>query len=353
MMRKIATFLLTCVLLFSFSLSALASTTDYGKDIEAAWKYIEKQNTPKEYTMLAAKLAGRSPSNTPASSLYIQDMLSSLEGFESLSHLGKAFLDSTLMQYDIQRFDGHNLLISAAEWDLTKNDDIYGPINLLLAINYSPYEFNIYPFLTHLLEYQQQDGGFSNSQTGSSDLQATCYALIVLEPYLTDPLYQNAVDSALGWLSTAFTNKTFKSSTDYSLAVIAAQTLKVDLQDSRFCLKGKTLLDHLYEFRQKDGGFSFQQDQSFSDQSSSELAIMALYSCQKGGSPFDLSKDFSVKPYIPPMQVLLRTIGGSAILLALVYIILLFTNRVGKKYDKKPVRFEPESYEDALANKEE
>ncbi len=146
--------------------------------------------------------------------------------------------------------------------------------------------------MIQLLDLQKEDGGW-NLSGAVSDTDVTAMAVQALAPYYqTEPRVKSAVDKALPLLSKR--QKTTGDCTGFGGAVNAESTAQVlcaliamgldPLTDSRFIKNGKTLLDGLLLYQNKDGGFSHTAGAASGDLTSAQAfyALVAFYRFENG-----------------------------------------------------------------------
>ena len=209
-------------------------------------------------------------------------------------------------------------LVADGPWNFTKGDPgIQGANGLcyaLLMLDAGDYNNPKKPelrkkFITELLEYQKESGGFCIDNSLDPEVDITAMAVQALAPYykedkckkekLDAQKMKESIDAAVKWLASLesddaeFLYYNFASSESISQVILALSTYGIDCnKDARFQKKEKGLYDNLMEYYKKDGSFSHLLDGD-SDPMATDQAFcaMAAYSRFLNGktSFFDMS----------------------------------------------------------------
>ncbi|MBC8571138.1 prenyltransferase/squalene oxidase repeat-containing protein [Zongyangia hominis] len=189
-----------------------------------------------------------------------------------------------------------------------------------------------------LLAMQNQDGGFGQVKNAMSDPQSTAMAVIALAPLGGT---RGAVEKGLAYLAGALqSDGTYlatsgtKSADAVSWTILALNASGASVQDERFLKNGRPLTDTLFLFQNDDNGFADVLGEK-SDTASTFPALCALQAVRAGGALFDFTA-VSLTPYETSAvktygSFILMTIG----VIAVVYVMLLLTKKLGPKIDAK------------------
>lgn len=132
-------------------------------------------------------------------------------------------------------------------------------------------------YVRHLLEHQQEDGGWCMNGVNSgtpSDPDITSMALQALANYQSEPAVAAAVIRALSWLSGQ--QESFSSAETNAQLLVALCELGISIEDARFVKDGKTVVDELLTYYRPGEGFTHQKDTEEADQIATEQAFYAL-----------------------------------------------------------------------------
>ena len=205
---------------------------------------------------------------------------------------------------------GYNLLSPLADFNSVIYQGINGPVFALLALDSAGYEIpqiedsnkiqaTRQMYVDYILSRQSDDGGFSVSSDGRSEIDATAMALQALNNYSDDLKVKDAMDRAFSYLSEkqcqsgGFSDYERENCESASQVLTALAVCGIDVNDERFVKNGNTLLDAVMNYYRKGEGFLHFTDDTKTDAMSGEQALYALvaYSRMKNGRPgiFDMS----------------------------------------------------------------
>ena len=210
-------------------------------------------------------------------------------------------LNLTFCGYSALNFQGEDLISLLCSVpnlsSLTAEELCY----CLLALDSNQYAlpegaaFSRSDLYSQLLEYQQEDGGFSAHSGETSDTYLTGLALAALAPYQNQEQWLSAaVEQGLQFLSEqqvqsgALLRDGTPSCQATAQAMVALCSLKLDLRDSKFVKQGQTLLDGLQQFAASSGGFYETENASAVQLEATQAAVLALTAMKKNASPYVL-----------------------------------------------------------------
>ena len=197
---------------------------------------------------------------------------------------------------DPRNVGGYNLLTPLGDFDKTIWQGINGPIWALIALDSGNYAMPQNPnaetqatrqmYIDEILSRQLADGGWSlngkGGDKGPSDPDITGMALQALAKYQDQEAVKKATDEALACMSKqqdadgGFSSWGTGNSESAVQMLVALCELGLPIDDSRFVKNGKTILDNLLTYRQKDGSFKHTADGSGNNQMASEQGLYAL-----------------------------------------------------------------------------
>ena len=187
-----------------------------------------------------------------------------------------------------------------------------------------------------ILEKEQEDGGFSLSTDGDSDVDITAMALTALASYKDEEKVSSAIENGFSWLSSqqaedgAMPSMGAESveSTDWTLIAVCSNDIN-PLEDARFLKEENSLLDGILQFRTEDGGIahSLAENENAPDAMAGYQTLYALESYrryQQGENTlFDLSDAPETKISAPEETTSNKMGQMAGILIALAVIILI------------------------------
>lgn len=179
----------------------------------------------------------------------------------------------TASGFDATDFEGYDLTLPLADYDMALLQGLNGASWALVALNYGGYEMPHNPdvptqatedmYIDYILSRQLTDGGFSfsaSAKTGDPDM--TGMVLLALSFYSDREDVKNAIDRAVSCLSAlqdedgGFTSFGEISAESCAQVILALTRLGIPLDDERFVKNSRTVLDKLLEYQNEDGGFS-------------------------------------------------------------------------------------------------
>ena len=160
---------------------------------------------------------------------------------------------------------GYNLVTPLLDYEKTVWQGVNGPIWALIALdsgNYGTDEIRE-KYIAKILESEKPGGGWALSETQQEpDADITAMALTALSKYRNRQEVKSATDRAINVLSTmqnangGYEAYNTQASESTAQVLTALSALGIPYTDARFVKNGKTLMDNLYTFRQRDGSFS-------------------------------------------------------------------------------------------------
>ena len=198
-------------------------------------------------------------------------------------------------------------LVADGTWNFTKGDPgIQGANGLcyaLLMLDAGDYNNPKKPelrkkFITELLEYQKESGGFCIDNSLDPEVDITAMAVQALAPYykedkckkekLDAQKMKESIDAAVKWLAAQesddaeFLYDNIASSESISQVILALCALERDPgKDETFTKKESTLLDALAKFRKEDGIYMHEKADEEGSAMATYQAMIALEAVQK------------------------------------------------------------------------
>lgn len=187
---------------------------------------------------------------------------------------------------DAENISGTNMLTVLTDHDETIAQGVNGPVWALIAFNSGEYDMadseieNKY--VEYILSCQNDDGGWSISGDGASEVDITAMAVSSLAQYKDDYDVDNSVEEAISFLSTSqnddgtYSSYGVKNAESISQVIVALTENNISLSDERFVKNGNSATDALMMFRNDDGGFRHTLTGSGSNMMATEQALYAL-----------------------------------------------------------------------------
>lgn len=236
---------------------------------------------------------------------------------------------------------------------------VNGYIWALLALDSKDYEepedavWNREKLVDAILEKEQEDGGFSLSTDGDSDVDITAMALTALAPYKDEGKVSSAIENGFSWLSSqqqadgAMPSMGVESveSTDWTLIAVCSNDIN-PLEDARFLKEENSLLDGILQFRTENGGMahSLAENENAPDAMAGYQTLYALESYkryQQGENTlFDLTDAQSVDNSAPQQETsklgqMAGILIALAVLILIVVVVLVIRNSHNNKKQKE------------------
>lgn len=204
----------------------------------------------------------------------------------------RVILALTSLGCDVTNVAGYNLLEPLSDYDQTVWQGVNGAIWALIAVDSHGYEFptaaagktqnSRSKLIQNILDQEVSGGGWDLSGK-SADPDVTAMALQALAPYYsTDAEVKKAVDRGISKLSAiqkkngSYATYGSETSESCSQVIVALTALGIDPNtDSRFVKNGKSVVDALLTYANKDGSFKHVLSGS-ADQMATEQAYYAL-----------------------------------------------------------------------------
>ncbi len=274
--------------------------------MERSCSYLSRSDVEQcQLYFLAMGAAGSSVSMTQVTS-FTAGLTETEFAAESTLQQACDILNLTFCGYSALNFQGKDLialLCSVSDLSsLTPEELCY----CLLALDSNEYTipeeatFSRSDLCSKLLEYQQEDGGFSANSGETSDTYLTALALTALAPYENqEQQLSTAVENGLQFLSEqqeesgALLQEGTPSCQATAQVIVALCSLQLDLQDSKFIKNGKTLIDGLQQFAASGGGFYETENASSVQVEATQAAVLALTAVKKNASPYVLEVSLS------------------------------------------------------------
>lgn len=177
---------------------------------------------------------------------------------------------------------GYDLTAPLSDYGKVTAQGLNGPVFALIALDSNGYsdEDIRSRYVSYILSMQNNDGGFKLTKSSGSDVDITAMSLIALSRYSENKAVKSAIDKALAYISkNQNSNGTFGTvaSAETNAQVLTAMTmLGIDINDSRFVKKNKTVLDGLMLFNVNSAGFSHTLSTDKVNAMATEQALYAL-----------------------------------------------------------------------------
>ena len=306
---KITAFVLTLALAFILCVPAIAvdKATVQSYVTESAANMVKTLKNPQVGSIGGEwAIIGLARSGYDVPKEYYQNYYATLERYvkdckgvlhtKKYTEYSRVILALTAIGKDPRNVGGYNLLTPLGDFDKTIWQGINGPIWALIALDSGNYDMPQNPeaatqatrqlYIDEILSRQLADGGWSltgkGGDKGPSDPDITGMALQALAKYQDQEPVKKATEEALACMSKqqdadgGFSSWGTGNSESAVQMLVALCELGLPIDDSRFVKNGKTILDNLLTYRNKDGSFKHTKDGSGNNQMSSEQALYAL-----------------------------------------------------------------------------
>lgn len=271
-LKRIVSVLLMMVLLFSCAVPAFAADkTELEKRIERTASYLKKtvkepqiSSVGGEWTIIGLARSGVDIPDTYFKDYYetVKEEVKMKKGVlhsRKYTEYSRVVLALTAIGADPSDVSGYNLLRPLEDAEKVTGQGINGPVWALIALDDKEV---CQKYVDVILEKQLADGGWNLSGKGSADPDVTGMVLQALAKYQEQPTVKGAAERALSCLSGlqdekgGFNSYGTNNSESIVQVIVALGELDIPLDDVRFVKNGKTLLDALLTYQNKDGSFS-------------------------------------------------------------------------------------------------
>lgn len=231
------------------------------KGIDSASKYILANNVG-EWEAVALKQAGKA---LPKSYLEnVKKLVKEKEGrFSKITDTERYTLGIIAAGGNPLNVEGYNLIEKIYSGNLTKqglNGVVYG----LIALNSGDFKvpataaWTREKMISHLLDNQNGDGGWSWDGGEASDLDTTGMVLTALAAHKKQAGVKQSIDKAVAFLKDKYGAGKIDNSSTAAQVVVALSALGVDPSGEPFTKDGVSLMSYLLTFQNSDGGFDWQ-----------------------------------------------------------------------------------------------
>lgn len=188
--------------------------------------------------------------------------------YDKATDIAAAIFAVRALGLDAFQIEGENLAAALVSFPNPANQGVNGYIYTLLAydalgLRLPDTAVNSRQALkSGILNYQNADGGFSLSKGADSDVDITAAALQALAPYKEEAAIKTAVNKALTFLKGAqknyggFASMNIENCESAAQVILALIALDIDPTGGEFVKNNRSVLDALYAYQLKDGGFA-------------------------------------------------------------------------------------------------
>ncbi len=262
---------------------------DLQKALAAVTQYVLR-NPLSEFEVVALKQAGKT-----IPSQYLENVKLAVKEkqgkFSRITDTERYILGILAAGGDPSNIEGFNLVEAVYNGNVTKQG-LNGVAYALIALDSASFDipetalWNREKLITHLLERQNQDGGWAWDESSNSDIDTTGMILTALAPYHDQTGVKEKIDAALNYLSEQYQNSKIDNSSTAAQVVIALSSLGVDANEALFTKGSGSLIQFLLTFQNEDGGFDWhggdESDVFSTQQGVQALAAYNLYKQGKG-----------------------------------------------------------------------
>lgn len=226
----------------------------------------------------------------------------------------RVVLALTAVGADPTNVEGYDLVTPLFDLEKTAKQGLNGSIWALIALDSVGYDEKTNDtdehaasikkkYTEHILESAADDGGWTLAGE-SADADMTAMALQALAKHRDDKEVATACEKALDCLALlqnkngGFSSRGVECAESCAQVIVALCALDIPLDDERFTMGGRTVLDAMLDYRTKDGGFSHTAGSS-TNAMASEQCFYALVALQRyknsKTSLYDMSDVLSAK----------------------------------------------------------
>lgn len=319
MNKKLVSLILALALITGLLTPAMAAGDGGALDaaVKAAAEYVFKTVKDPQVGSIGGEWAvlGLARSGYGVPEAYYQDYYATVEQYvdackgnlhdKKYTEYSRVIVALSAIGKDARNVKGYDLTKALGDYDKTIWQGMNGPIWALIALDSMDYPMPQNPeaktqatrqmYIDRILECQLADGGWSlfggtfaaSSGDGASDPDITGMALQALAKYQDQSAVAKATEEALACMSGMQDARGGFGSwgtTNLESAVqmlVALCELGIPLDDARFVKNGKTILDNVLSYQQKDGSFLHTRDGGGSNQMATEQGLYALAAAQR------------------------------------------------------------------------
>lgn len=222
--------------------------------------------------------------------------------YTQLYPLAMNMLNATFCGVNASNIQGINLIDQLSNFPDAENSQTKALAYALIALDSNAYTISDNSVLTrealrqYLMKRQLENGSFQMLDEKDNALETTGLALTALSGYSSDDNTQSALKKGVEYLQNMQSNSQRQSAfldescNTVSQIIIALNSLKINVNDSRFINNRKSLDEILLAFLGSDGGFKKYTTDTQSNIEATELAIIALTSIKYCSNPYLLKQ---------------------------------------------------------------
>lgn len=350
LLKRIAAAAACAILLFPTVVSAesskpLPSASPAGQE---SWFYLD-ENPAGPQSIVAYSLSGRDIKENARQMLDITLESGIKDGFTSALELEHSILDLIKLGENPSSYNRTDLMSMLYGYDNIFREGLESALYALISYDAANTQIpasarnSASAVIDYVVSSQQRSGGFAIASGREPDVKTTAQAVLALSPHTDIPYVNASVDKALSWLSAqqnadgTFSLQTTPDCEATALVLTAIRTAGVACDDQRFVKSGHTLTDALAAFAAEGGGYSFEPGGE-AEVAATEVAIIALYTDETGLSPYLPPQAYPnyVAPETDVKAVFVRFLFGFLGILLVLYLILILTTKIGKRWGKFP-----------------
>lgn len=276
--------------------SSSAAKTEMGIDIEDTAEYLVKTvDNPSvsavggEWTVIGLARYENSDCSQLFEKYYenIKNQLKSQNGVlheRKNTEYSRAVLALTAIGKNPENVGGYNLITPLLDYEKTAGQGINGSIWALIALDCGGYgtEEIRELYIADILGKEKINGGWSLSDADSSpDADITAMAVTALCRYKNRKDVKESLEKAIDLLSSmqnkdgGYGSAALETSESAAQVLMAISAAGISYKDSRFVKNGKTVVDNILSFKNKDGSFSHTDSSNLMATEQSFYALVA------------------------------------------------------------------------------
>ncbi|MEG1028035.1 MAG: prenyltransferase/squalene oxidase repeat-containing protein, partial [Oscillospiraceae bacterium] len=272
---------------------------DLSKSFNSAFEWLSKNKESNDSYLMTCGISGKTADVKIVNSIINE--YKQKPAFESPLEISKAILTLSFCGYDASTNQFGELVTQLSTYANIANTGLMGAVGSLLAYDCNEYNVSLSSInsrknlVDNILNYQNDDGGFSNAVSTPSDVNSTAITITALSNYGTRIEVKLALQEALKFLKEScmdtggFGSNDTENVESLCNVIVALNSLNIPLTDKDFNSKQTTLIERLMEFQNEDGGFC-QSLGSNSDYTATKQVLIALSSIRKTGNPYKLAQ---------------------------------------------------------------
>ncbi|MCL2089146.1 MAG: hypothetical protein FWH14_06660 [Oscillospiraceae bacterium] len=242
---------------------------------------------PGDYYLISTGMAGRGANIRTVSGL-ISDIHAKGGSYTKPSEMARDILSLTFLRENPFLAGGETNLISLlADFDNIESEGAMGVIFALLALDSNDYDYTgkhtRENLIDIILQYRNDDGGFSLYKEQNSDIETTALAVTALSAYADTA---ESVSAAQDYLLRKFKSGEIETADAMSRLIVSIAAAGGNYDN--YSIYGIGIVDALLSFQDRNGGFNHSNITDDANIDSTEQAVIALVAVRNNLNPYRL-----------------------------------------------------------------